>query len=72
MDKYILIEAMEWFDKVNGNSYFTAKTYVNGELAEVLPFTYGYGSHSKHCAIESLKNKGIIELGERESVYTWE
>lgn len=43
--KNIRIEGLEWFDKVNGNSYFSARGYMDGDLVAVLPFQYGYGDH---------------------------
>jgi hypothetical protein len=34
----------EWFDKVNGNSYFASRVYQNGKVIAYIPFQYGYGS----------------------------
>jgi hypothetical protein len=46
--KTITIRAKEWFDKANGNSYFSAVVEVEKEN-EVdvfkIPFQYGYGNH---------------------------
>lgn len=38
--------AKEWFDKVNGNSYFSVqiKNLENGEIIYI-PYQYGYGNH---------------------------
>lgn len=45
--KTIDIVAHEWFDRVNGNSYFSAHITVNwnkpSEANFYLPFQYGYG-----------------------------
>ena len=45
--KTIDITAREWFDSVNGNSYFSAYITVNynkpDEANFYLPFQYGYG-----------------------------
>lgn len=47
--KTIDIQANEWYDKVNGNSYFSAIITLNyGMKTEkhfCLPFQYGYGDH---------------------------
>ena len=46
--KSIDIQAKEWFDKVNGNSYFAGTITLNfgTETEEIflMPFQYGYGS----------------------------
>ena len=55
----ILIESKEWFDKVNGNSYFSSRVEVDGYLQAVLPFQYGYGSHCDDMALKELLKQGI-------------
>lgn len=59
--KTIDVNALEWFDKVNGNSYFAATVTVNyglkNEVELKLPFQYGYGSHYKHQAFEAIKKQ---------------
>jgi len=51
--KTIDMNVREWFDKVNGNSYFSAKLTINYGMpdsrAYVIPFQYGCGS----CAVET-------------------
>lgn len=45
--KTIDIQAKEWLDKVNGNSYFSGTVIVNygmlGQQDFTMPFQYGYG-----------------------------
>ena len=61
--KTIDIQAKEWFDKVNGNSYFAGTITLNygteTEETFFLPFQYGYGSSYEHeaKAILTLFNK---------------
>jgi hypothetical protein len=59
------INAKEWFDKVNGNSYFSADIVVNYGMNESqtfkLPFQYGYGDHYQYMAIEELKKQGLTD-----------
>jgi len=47
--KTIDIEAKEWRDKINGNSYFSSDVTLNYGMdnQEIikLPFQYGYGDH---------------------------
>lgn len=39
--KYVVC-VRAWFDKVNGNSYFTARIWGGDEI-KTIPFTYGHG-----------------------------
>jgi len=45
--KTIDVNGKHWFDRVNGNSYFSAEVVTNYGQADaqtfVLPFQYGYG-----------------------------
>lgn len=47
--KTIDLNAREWFDKINGNSYFSCEIILNYELESQtvlkIPFQYGYGEH---------------------------
>jgi hypothetical protein len=62
--KTIDITALDWFDKVNGNSYFAGTVSVNYGMknAKVLkmPFQYGYGDHYKTEALNELVEAGVI------------
>ena len=57
--KTIDINAREWFDKINGNSYFSAEIVLNFGLKDVktikLPFQYGYGEQYEYASFEELK-----------------
>lgn len=57
--KTIDVNAFEWFDKVNGNSYFAGKVTINfglpNEKSLNLPFQYGYGDHYKDMAVKALQ-----------------
>jgi hypothetical protein len=54
------INAREWFDKVNGNSYFSAEITINaGQESQrkyFLPFQYGYGDAYLYQSFEVLQN----------------
>jgi hypothetical protein len=62
--KTIDIKALEWFDKVNGNSYFAGSATVNyglkNERTVTMCFQYGYGDHYKSMAFAELEQAGII------------
>ena len=64
--KTIDVNCMEWFDKVNGNSYFAGTVTINYGLktAKVfkLPFQYGYGDQYRYEAIETLKRNKILNI----------
>ena len=64
--KTIDVTAKEWFDKINGNSYFSANICINyGQPNQVnlsLPFQYGYGEHYLDMAAKELQEKGFIKL----------
>ena len=71
----IRIHAKEWFDKANGNSYFSARIQIDGKEVAILPFQYGYGSHYIDIAAEWLANNNYIYLpkhknGSRESLWS--
>jgi hypothetical protein len=54
--KHILeIHAKEWFDKVNGNSYFSAVVTLDDDQIVELPFQYGYGDHYIDMAFKELE-----------------
>jgi hypothetical protein len=58
--KSMFIECREWFDKTGGNSYFSARIWVNGKWEITLPFQYGYEDHFKSVAVRALVEKGFI------------
>lgn len=62
--KTIDIQAKEWFDKVNGNTYFSGVITVNlgmkNEKTLKMPFQYGYGSQYYHQAISQLRENKIL------------
>ena len=67
--KTIDIQGKSWFDKVNGNSYFSAQVTVNYGLKGVssfkLPFQYGYGSQYEQEAFKELRERKLIKTIER-------
>lgn len=53
------VNALEWFDKVNGNSYFAGKVIMNygtdDQITLELPYQYGYGEQYEYSALEAIK-----------------
>lgn len=64
--KTIDINAKEWFDKANGNSYFSARITLNFGMKTqkdiAMPFQYGYGDHYIDMANDALDKAGYIKV----------
>jgi hypothetical protein len=56
----MFVECREWFDRTGGNSYFSARIWINGKWAFTLHFQYGYGDHFKSVAVSALVENGFI------------
>jgi hypothetical protein len=59
--QYIAI-TKEYFDKVNGNSYFSTRIEdVENDRMYILPFQYGYGTQSEYETKKVIKcfNKNV-------------
>jgi hypothetical protein len=58
------IQAKEWFDRINGNSYFSGQVTLDyGQETEktfYMPFQYGYGDAYLHHAFDTLLKEGYI------------
>ena len=54
----LFVEGREWFDKINGNSYFSARIWIDGGQVAILTFQYGYGEQYLYEA-----QKKLLELG---------
>ena len=65
--KTLHIQAKEWFDKVNGNSYFSARVTIDNTLPTektiYVPFQYGYGSQFEQAAFHQLQLDNILPEG---------
>tara|TARA_R110001606_G_C15240884_1_gene636223 strand:+ start:92 stop:400 length:309 start_codon:yes stop_codon:yes gene_type:complete len=59
MIKSIVINAKEWFDKVNGNSYFAGTIQVDDKMY-LMPFENGYGSAYEQEAKNLLTEFNVI------------
>lgn len=53
------IVGRRWFDRVNGNTYFTANIYKGRELIAVIPYQYGYGDQYRQAALDWFIEQGI-------------
>ena len=66
--KTIDVKAKEWFDKVNGNSYFSGLITINfgmgNEETISMPFQYGYGNYYEQEAKYLLTELNYISNAE--------
>jgi len=73
--KTIDVNCKEWFDKVNGNSYFAGTVTVNygmkTEKTFNMPFQYGYGDQFRHEAWNTLKKNKVIKMPENMSIWQY-
>ena len=71
--KTIDIQAKEWFDKVNGNSYFSARVTVNfgtkTEKTIFIPWEYGHGDQYKYTAFQALNKAKYIKKDEKTPIW---
>jgi hypothetical protein len=62
--KTLDIKAKEWFDKINGNSYFSCVITINfglkNQIEFKLPFQYGYGDQYLQETRVFLQEKGLL------------
>jgi len=73
--KTIDINAKEWFDKINGNSYFAGTITINyamkSEETFLMHFQYGYGNQYEDEAKKLLTEFNKISLDYGRSLYTY-
>ena len=73
--KTIDVNAKGWFDKINGNSYFsgtiTLNYGMNNEETFLMPFQYGYGSQYENEAKATLTEFNKISGNWFQGLYTY-
>lgn len=58
----INVKHLEWFDKINGNTYFACKVTLNNKESFTLPFQYGYGSQFEVEILDKLKTLNLVSF----------
>lgn len=61
VEKSIFVEGRLWFDKVNGNTYFSNRVWVDGKIAFLMPMEYGYDEQFAHRAVQELFTRGYLK-----------
>ena len=65
----LFIEGRLWFDKINGNTYFSNRVWINGKVTFEMPMEYGYDLQYLHRAIQLLQEWGYFKEGKTPSVW---
>lgn len=59
--KTVTVYVREWFDRVNGNSYFSGVVILNDRLENEeqikMPLQYGYGNSSEYTAMDAIRER---------------
>jgi len=67
------VQVKEWFDKVNGNSYFGGIVTVNFGRKTAkqfpIPFQYGYGDSFRYKAVEVLQKNKVLKNEDNKSYW---
>jgi hypothetical protein len=61
ISRSLFIEGRLWFDKINGNTYFSNRVWIDGKIAFNMSMEYGYEEQYAHRAIEELHKRGYFE-----------
>lgn len=75
--KHIKIEGRRWFDKVNGNTYHTARILLDGVESIGVGYSYGYDQQYVDSAFSVLEGANLIRPRERyqngvhEPIWEW-
>lgn len=59
--KSISILGRRWRDKVNGNTYHSARVFADGNLVATVPFQYGYGNQFEWTACDQLERANVFK-----------
>ena len=66
--KTIDVNAKEWFDRINGNSYFSGTVIIdfgtNTQINYIMNPQYGYGDHYIDMAFQLLIQREVIEYND--------
>lgn len=63
--KSLNIICSKWWDKPNGNTYFTVKIIIDDSMVIFLPFQYGYENHYLTVTFDELEKMNLLPI-ERE------
>lgn len=56
----IHIHGRRWFERVNGNTYFSVDVWVDGKHVHRTDYEYGYGTQFEQRATDALEDLGYM------------
>lgn len=59
-DELIINSYVNTFADLNGNTYFSSLTEINGVFCSKIEEMYGYGSHAQQMILKDLSTRGLI------------
>ena len=60
VERSLFIEGRLWFDKLNGNTYYSNRVWIDGKIAFTMGMSYGYEEMYLHAAIQELHSRGYF------------
>jgi hypothetical protein len=62
LPRSIFVECRQWFDKLNGNTYYSNRIWVDGDVWKIQDMTYGYETAYIHGAIKELIDGNVLSI----------
>lgn len=66
--KSITVLGRLWRDKINGNTYHSARVFADGVLVACVPFQYGYGNQFEWNAADALERTRMFKNDQQRRV----
>lgn len=60
INRSLFVEGRLWTDKTFGNTYFSARVWVDGHIIFTIPFEYGYGDQYLYRTAQELEARGYL------------
>lgn len=68
-----VVDAVKWFDKVNGNTYHSIRATRCEDGAVIAhEWTYGYGNHYQQTALEAMAKAGWLPKKYQKEQWSYE
>ena len=56
----IVVIGRRWFDRVNGNTYYSAEILIDGKTIDGIDYAYGYGDQYLQDASDAIERAGHL------------
>ncbi len=69
-----LVNAVKWFDKINGNTYHSVRITrtSDGAILKSFPIVYGYGDHYRQTALDLMAANNWIDAKYKNHAFQYE